>query len=786
MRRDLKHSLPLVAILMLFPTLSRGQAWSGILAPSRAIDWSNAGLPATITYGTGGSVCDGSTANCVETIINPWTPPTRVQSGSTVTCADTAADASTINAALSAAEPGSYVLLGASTCDITSNINLVSGLTLRGSGPQSTILNFSGTAQIAWGGCCTGINSGPLTTTSYSAGTTSVTITGTTCGTSCTTNDLVVGNMAYFEQCDTGWTGSGTASGDSTQPACTSGSYSDPGTVWICGIDYGACSNNNINTDPHHYYERQTVIITSVTNNGGGSYTVGFTPGLYLSNWSSNNNAMMFWTPWGATPTYKTMGAGLEDLSVEFAFNQNEYLNMSDGYAPWIKGVRVIGGVVTSDISIGYASHWLFFNNYVFGLNYNNLSTANTEPFLRTQDGDGLALNNIFQSGQCFWANGQTMGDVIAYNYCRDGATGYYQDVELDHDPFEAFRLVEGNQMGYSQDDDTHGTHDLNTWFRNYLSGWDSPYKTLNSQVVSLGNYHRFDNFIGNALGGAQSKVYQGKSAGVGNIYVVPGVDALTPASFMRWGNCDVINAGCRFNSSEVPNSTNMSSSNYPNAVAYQNPTPSNDNLPCSFFMSGSAFTTSPCSIMTSGGTGLSWWKVCKSWATFPTSCSTTQIQPFPPNGPDQTGGPYVDGYAYDVPASLAYAYLPIDTSKQNSLSITGSSWSAGTETLTVSFSSIDNGSNNHIMGGFQLNGVNSACIPSGIDFSNLYGNNEILMTGSSTTTVAYALTSNPGASCTGTLLWPDVRQFDERVYQDDPTNGNQPNPPTGLSAIVN
>jgi hypothetical protein len=473
------------------------------------------------------------------------------------------------------------------------------------------------------------------------------------------------------------------------------------------------------------------------------------------------------------------MGAGLEDLTVAFAFNQNEYLNMSDAYAPWIKGVRITGGVVSNDVSIGYADHWLFANNYIFGLNYNNLSGANTEPFLRTQDGDGLALNNIFQSGQCFWANGQTMGDVIAYNYCRDGATGYYQNVELDHNPFEAMRLVEGNQMGYSQDDDTHGTHAVNTWFRNYLSGWDPPYTTLNSQVFSLGNYHRFDNFIGNALGGTKTTAYQGTSAGVGNVYVFPGVDALTPASFMRWGNCDVINAGCRFLSSEVPNSTNMSAGTYPNAVAYQNSTPSSNNLPCSLFMSGAA--TAPCEIKTSAGTGLSWWKVCKSWASFPTSCATSQIQPFPPVGPDQTGGPYVNGHAYDVPAAIAYAYLPIDSMLQNSLTITASSWSNGTEKLTVSFSGIDNGSANHIMGGFQLSGVNSACTPSGIDFSNLYGNNEILMTESSTTSVQYALTSNPGVSCTGTLLWPDVRQFDESVYQYD----SSVNAPTGLTAVV-
>jgi hypothetical protein len=61
----------------------------------------------------------------------------------------------------------------------------------------------------------------------------------------------------------------------------------------------------------------------------------------------------------------------------------------------------------------------------------------------------------------------------------------------------------------------------------------------------------------------------------------------------------------------------------------------------------------------------------------------------------------------------------------------------------------------------------------------------EILMTGSSKTTISYALASNPNTSCTGTMKWPDVRQFDESVYESDSGGSNPPNPPTGLSAVV-
>src|SRR5437667_4752542 len=106
MRRDCSHLFPLISILLLFSTLSYGQAWSGILGSSRAINWSSAGLPATLPDG--------------ETTPNPWTPPTRTQCGSAISAG---ASAATINAALAACTPGHYVLLGAGTFNI-SNANI--------------------------------------------------------------------------------------------------------------------------------------------------------------------------------------------------------------------------------------------------------------------------------------------------------------------------------------------------------------------------------------------------------------------------------------------------------------------------------------------------------------------------------------------------------------------------------------------------------------------------------------------------------------------------------------
>src|SRR5580692_2768265 len=101
MRRVLLF-FPLIALSLSLSTLSYGQSWSGILSSSRAVNWSQAGLPATLPDG--------------ETTPNPWTPPTRTQCGSTLSpSGDTsgATDTTNINNGLAACTAGHYYLLAA-------------------------------------------------------------------------------------------------------------------------------------------------------------------------------------------------------------------------------------------------------------------------------------------------------------------------------------------------------------------------------------------------------------------------------------------------------------------------------------------------------------------------------------------------------------------------------------------------------------------------------------------------------------------------------------------------
>jgi len=134
-----------------------------------------------------------------------------------------------------------------------------------------------------------------------------------------------------------------------------------------------------------------------------------------------------------------------------------------------------------------------------------------------------------------------------------------------------------------------------------------------------------------------------------------------------------------------------------------------------------------------------------------------------------------MSGHANDLPASIAFKNLPVDSSYQNSYSITGSSWSSGTETLTVT--GLTSGST-HIIGPFQVSG--GACST---------GTGEAYMTSSNSTsgTISYALASNPGSCSGGTVKFPDVRQFDESVFQNDASQstGNNVNSPGSVTAVA-
>ena len=204
-------------------------------------------------------------------------------------------------ALVSACTAGHYVLLGTGTFSIATALYISPGylngannVSLRGSGPQSTILKIGSSGSInigagSGGGSCT-LTSG----SNYAQGSTSLTCSGSTPPTN---------QPVFLNLCDTGMSG----------PGCTTGTEADNGSVWICG-EQTICSNQQAHGTQYNH-EQQTVIVTAVSGNCSSSCTVTITPGLFMANWAYNNGGTTI--TWNST-TYTAIGVGFEDLTVDF------------------------------------------------------------------------------------------------------------------------------------------------------------------------------------------------------------------------------------------------------------------------------------------------------------------------------------------------------------------------------------------------------------------------------------------------------------------------------------
>jgi len=781
----MKKWVILLYILFLVPNAVIAQtSWSNILASSRAIDWSTAGLPTP-------TLPDG------EAVANPWTPPSRTLCTSVTGTNASPADQNAIVAAIESCGAGTYIALHG-TFSITSlmrlggtNTNFHNNVTLRGDGAMSTTINLGSSGGINIGATAIG-GKGYLTNTAsnFTRYQTSFIVGGLT-----STGDLSSANInaglviGHFYQCDNGFTPNARPlpSDPSSSGQC-SGAVADPQSIYFCSGDASCVTTGHESAFPPS--EGQTVRITGATNNGDGTWTITTSPGLYMPDWSYARGATLTWL----NTTYTTTGMGVEDLTIKGSGG----LTIGDGTASWVKGVRIIGYSNTGTIGTMYCSHCLISNSYFFGSGYTAGALGNLfADIIGDPSGDVLILNNIAQASMFSDNGGNHESIVMAYNYSRDVVADHYQSTQFEHQPGSSFVLREGNQFGRINDDDTWGSHNFETVFRNNGDCGDYPFQISGQSGggLQVGSFARFENLIGNVMGvGVPSSYLTNKCAlysGAAtdgyafNINGTVGVSdptGLTEASLVRWGNVTTIqqssdtpaNSGIRFVASENSNNGNLSS--WPNAVPYANLASPSTTLPCSMFIPG---TGTNCTPKYSGGTGLSWWKVCSSWTTFPTSCAGYTIPPFPATGPDilASGGAPAN-YANDIPAKLAWKNLPIDTSYQNHYTITASSWSGGIETLTVSGlpSNLYN-----LLGVFQLSGISTNnCYPSAAP-------QELAMVTSSSTQITYALASNPGANaCTGTMLYPDVRQFDERVYQNDSSSAATVAAPKNLSAIVN
>jgi hypothetical protein len=489
-----------VFLFQSFPGFGQ-QLWTGILAPSRAVSWqSAAGFP-------GNALPDAS-----------WT-----QCGSTIAAG---ASAATINSALAACGSNQYVLLGAGTFNLTAPIivsdysSLKSNVALRGSGANSTLLVYSGSAAGAAGGCfsdvvsleggCAYVNGGEgnvctfagasttstITAGTYQQGATYLSITncgGTTPATGSLSN-LKVGGIIMVDQADL--------------PA-------DNGTLWPCAITVvsglGGCAGNGDGGGMRTNGPCATAsgVTTCERSQVQGFVVVGISGSvvqvdepLYLSNWSTAQ------TPQAWFPSSTATNVGLENLSVDTTAASGfvSTINILACNKCWVSGVKSVDSN-RSHIRMLFSTHDVITSNYMYK---NQTGSTSSYGFEIAGGWYNLLENNITQQitdsdPSC---TAPCAGNVIDYNFDVDNAftagPGYIVPPLFLHAGGDVMNLWEGNVGPGFSGDNIHGTHHFETVNRNLLTGWQSNCSgpcIAQTIPIMLPAGTRYINVVGNVLG---------------------------------------------------------------------------------------------------------------------------------------------------------------------------------------------------------------------------------------------------------------------------------------------
>jgi hypothetical protein len=456
--------------------------WSGILDPSRAIDWSDAGIPGGIP---------NRTTNCAT--INASA------------CGNGSTDCTpSIQSALNNCPAGQVVSLGAGTFLLNNVLTIPGNVTLRGLGADQTILNIKSTSGSA------AITMGVWTVPWDMSG--NVAITG---GATAGSRSIVVSDARGIKV----------------------GSYllitelNEPGFVTIAG-DEGSCTWCGPFNDNGSRALGQISEVTSVNGT-----TVGINPGLFrsmnnpLPNWSPNTryplNAFInpaaqpshsyqqtfqntsepyTCTSGGSAPSFPTSGGSVTDgtcvwkdigattttLPLADPFTATKYagienlqiyanntgagasISMTQCAYCWISGVE--NNYTDGDhvqVSLGY--HDEIVNSYFSNAFLHQPGTFDSDIVIRSNSTGVLVQNNIIERNHAsLMLEWGAAGNVIAYNYMF-GNFSYVPHVLMGsismHGAHPEFNLFEGNIVDQSYPDGIWGSNSHNTFFRDWQRG---------------------------------------------------------------------------------------------------------------------------------------------------------------------------------------------------------------------------------------------------------------------------------------------------------------------------
>lgn len=629
--------LAITGLLLCSCCLSFGQVpWNGLLTTSRAIDWRNAG--ATIPTGT---------------IPNCATQPS--------------ASIASINAAIAAdVGGGSYCVVNIPAVSSAVGTVIVryagkANVILRGTGANSSILTYSGATGLS---NCNGLNATYIClwngdssspgnwVSTNSANWTGGLSQGSTVLTLSNTTNLKVGMQVVLYQ---------------TDPS------TDPGNIWPCQSTNfnNACSWQGTGSTPVSgggagagASESQMIVVAACngvstygSSCGAGTSVTSATP-IYMPDWTSGRNPK---AAWGNTMPISNVG--VEDLKVNDQSSSNGiFIEVHQANNWWLNGTGTIANPAaasdTNHILVWASTHGTAENCYMYG-SYPASSGYGLD--FAADSADNVAQNCITQHMDTGFITETGMANVFDFDYSIDNYFGgtWQQDDEYQHSAGDYYNLREGIEgIGYNSDN-IHGTHWFNTVFRSYFSGFDPTTFTggKNQSQVAMNDaaWAGYDNWVANAVGTAgyfstyqlvpsstttcspgpnTPSIYElgfSDSGGAfspacqGTAFAIPNATAAqanSPVnSTMRFDNYDTVNGSVQRNSSEYATSAPV----YPGLAS---PT-----------------TTIPASLYLPAGT--------PSWWSFPGGTTA----PFPPTGPDVTGGNIsgLSGHAWHGPAWNCY-----------------------------------------------------------------------------------------------------------------------------------
>lgn len=587
MKRNRWIVIPL--ILLCFSIYSQAQAWSGILDPSRAIDWTQSGVPGGIP---------ARTTNCAT--INAST----YGNGSSDATAG-------IQNALNACASGQVVSLSAGTFRINGNLSIPSNVSLRGAGAQNTILNAQGNSGSV-------INLGSFGAVPAVGGSVSITG-GATAGSSSLTlskaNGIAVGSYLLISELN-----------DSTFVTISVPS----GTCTWC--DNSMWNGTRV--------RGQIVEVTSVSGT-----SVGIAPPLY----SAYTHTPLA-TPFTASAKY----AGVEYLQV-YANNTGYTTNfaITECAYCWIEGVEsnyTDGDHVEMEFSYrGVVRDSYFSNAYL-----HTPGTTDSDVFFGGKTSGMLVENNILERlHSSVILNWGAAGNVIGYNYSIGSFdTSATNSVMVDFDVHGAhpqFNLWEGNVTPHLYPDSFWGSGSHNTSFRNWLRATTlvaPPYTgrgvvnwagghlaNQQNRGITLAFPQTRYNLVGNASGSADA------SSVVSLLYTAGPVAC--PACDVAPGNRDYSGTFYGFDFG-YDTSGDSSGAGVPSqwvGVAYS-----------TAFMHGNYDTASNAIFWNPGTT-----HTLPASFYQPSKPSWFGNAPWPPIGPDVTGGIDDAGHVYAIPAEVCY-----------------------------------------------------------------------------------------------------------------------------------